>query len=328
MQPAHIVAEATRLLDPAARLLSTYPLKVKELTHLATHTNVLYRVVAADGRQMALRVGRPDSNTRPNIDYEVGWLTALNQDTDLDVVTPVATEGGDMVAEIVDPKTGRSRLCVLFSWVPGSPMGLGSGPFAYRLMGRLSALLHQHGKIWLPEDRAELRKWNAVFYYGPSDPVIVFDPGYDHIFKPSWRSTIERAIDPASRVIEESWRSGQPHIVHGDLHEWNVHLVGTRIYALDFEDVMMATAAQDISVSLYSSRASDRKEEVRRAFRAGYEEEGVQWPIESERDLDGLHAARQIMLMNYAARALPPEEVHDYLDKVMPWLEHYVGQYA
>ena len=47
-----------------------------------------------------------------------------------------------------------------------------------------------------------------------------------------------------------------------------------------------------------------------------------------ESQLDGFHAARQIMLMNYAGRTLRMEEAADYIDHVMPWLERYVKRYG
>ena len=41
--------EAARLLPLAHNVLEHYPFEVKELEHLATHSNVMYRVVTSDG---------------------------------------------------------------------------------------------------------------------------------------------------------------------------------------------------------------------------------------------------------------------------------------
>jgi Ser/Thr protein kinase RdoA (MazF antagonist) len=115
-------------------------------------------------------------------------------------------------------------------------------------------------------------------------------------------------------------------VVHGDLHEWNVHLTGTRLYAFDFEDVMFALPAQDVAICLYASRVKENKKVIREAFRRGYEEV-LEWPVESDEQLDGFHAARQVMLMNYAARTLPTREAVSYFDQVLPWLAGYVSRY-
>jgi Ser/Thr protein kinase RdoA (MazF antagonist) len=328
MHTSHIATEAARLKPLAEQVMKRYDLDVREITHLATHSNVMYRVIAKDGRQMVLRVGTPSANTRSNLRYETEWLVALNRDTDLDLVRPLPTVSGRFVTDVSDPLTGHNRPCVLFTWVPGSPVGVGAGTFAYRMIGAMSAQLQLHGKTWLPEDPVDLRHWDRVFYYDESqNPLVIFDGHYDHLFRHTRRALIEKVIPVVEEVIKNTWEKGEPQIVHGDLHEWNVHLVGTRLYAFDFEDVMIATPAQDVSVCLYSSRAAPRTHEIRNAFREGFEQFST-WPIEDEEQLDGLHAARQLMLMNYAARTLSLEEAMSYLEQVFPQLESYLDRYV
>lgn len=327
MDATRIAKEATRLLPLAERVLKRYPFLTREITHLATHSNVLYRVVTEAGEQMVLRVGAPHGNTRSNIDIEVAWLDALQDETDLEVVRPIHTAGGSMIVDELDSNLGKERPCVLFSWVPGVPLGEGSGSFGYRLLGQMSAALQEHGKTWVPPDRP-MRRWNQVFYYDAElDPVIIDDPLFGHLFDVPRKATIRRVIDIANPVILGSWVRSAPQVVHGDLHEWNVHKVGSRLHAFDFEDVMLALRSQDVAISLYNTRAHERREELRSAFRRGYETV-AEWPIEDERQLDTFHAARQVMLMNYAARILPVGEAMDYLDRVTPWLERYVSRYG
>lgn len=328
MDASRIAKEATRLRPLAERVLKKYPFLTREVEHLATHSNVMYRVVTDRGQQLVLRVGSPHSNTRSNIDIEVAWLDTLHQDTSLDVVAPVRTAGGSLVVDEMDPDIEKERPCVLFSWVPGAPMGEGSGSFGYRLLGQMLASLQAHGRNWIPPSSDALRSWDRVFYYDAElDPVIIHNPVYGHLFDKARRTSISRAMELARSVIEESWRGSDAQIVHGDLHEWNVHLVGSRLYAFDFEDVMLALPSQDIAISLYHSRDDDQRHELRAAFRRGYETV-LEWPVADERQLDGFHAARQVMLMNYAARALTMEEARDYLDRVFPWIDRYVKRYG
>ena len=328
MDASRIAKEATRLKPLAERALKKYVVEASEVTHLATHSNVMYRVVTDKGRQLVLRVGTPHSNTRSNIDIEVAWLNALNRDTDLDVVAPLKSAGGRLIVDQMDPHLGKERPCVLFSWVPGVPMGEGTGSFGYRLLGQMSASLQAHGRIWVAPEVDQARSWDRVFYYDSEfDPVVIDDPLYGHLFEIPRRRMIERAVVLATDIIEESWRVGSPQIVHGDLHEWNVHLSGSTLHAFDFEDVMYALPAQDAAISLYHTRTSDQKAQIRDAFRRGYSSV-AEWPIQDDRQLDGFHAARQVMLMNYAARTLPVNEAADYLDKVFPWLESYLKRYS
>src|SRR5918996_5078523 len=95
-------AEATRLLPLAHRVLSRYDLVPREVEHLATHSNVMFRVVTENGHQMVLRVGTPHANYRSNIEIEVSWLDAIHRETGLDVVQPIATRDGQLIVDEFD----------------------------------------------------------------------------------------------------------------------------------------------------------------------------------------------------------------------------------
>lgn len=328
MVPSRIEKEASRLEPLAARVLKRYSLVPVEVTHLATHSNVLFRVVADSGQQMVLRVGTPHANSRSNIELEVAWLDALNHETDLDIVRPIEASDGSLIIDEFDESIESDRQCVLFSWIPGKAMGEGAGPFAYRMLGEMCARLQAHGKGWDPPEGAVVRSWDQVFYYEREfDPVILDDPAYEHVFERPRRWAIAQAQAAAEYVIRRSYDMARPQIVHGDLHEWNVHLSGSRLWAFDFEDVMYALPAQDVSICLYSSRNKDNHDEIRSAFRKGYESIAP-WPVIEDAQIDGFHAARQIMLMNYAVRTLPLDEASAYVDHVMPWLEDYLRRYG
>jgi Ser/Thr protein kinase RdoA (MazF antagonist) len=328
MDASRIQAEATRLLPLAERALRRYAFLTRDVRHLATHSNVMFRVVTEKGHQMVLRVGTPHANSRSNIEVEVSWLDALARDTGLDVVRPLLTAGNGLIIDEYDADIDKERSCVLFSWIPGQPMGSGSGPFAYRLLGQMCASLQEHGRTWSPPVGSAMRTWDKVFYYQEDlGPIIIENPLYGHLFDKARVTAIRKATALAEGVISESYDADAPQLVHGDLHEWNVHMAGSRLYAFDFEDVMYALPAQDISIALYSSRNSEIRDDIRRAFRRGYESVAP-WPVVDERQLDGFHAARQVMLMNYAGRTLRMGEAADYIDQVMPWLERYVARYG
>lgn len=328
MDVSRIQSEATQLLPLAERALGRYSFRTREISHLASHSNVMYRVVAENGHQMVLRVGTPHANSRSNLEAEVAWLDALVAETDLDVVRALHARDGSLIVDEYDEVLGKERSCVLFSWVPGQPMGEGSGTFAYRLLGEVCASLQAHGRTWRPPSAIQLRQWDQVFYYQRDfDPVVILDPSYAHLFDRPLIRTIDRAFELASEVIADSYEDATPQVVHGDLHEWNVHLAGSRLHAFDFEDVMLALPAQDASICLYSTRGNELRDDIWASFRKGYETVAP-WPVVDERQLDGFHAARQIMLMNYAARTLPGGEATEYFEHVAPWLQRYVARYG
>lgn len=299
-----------------------YGMKVASLSHLATHSNVLYRADLADGRRLVLRVSRPKSNTRSNIDLEVAWLGGLVEDPRLNVPTPLPTPSGRLVVDI-DSQEGP-RHCVLFTWIPGEPLGEGAGTSGYRALGRVSALLHEHGD-WRPPDPSLLRRWDRTFYYPPSlDPVVIDEPRYDHLFE-GMRAPLKRTAEMADAAIAAAWTISEPIVVHGDLHEWNVHLYMGRPWVFDFEDLMLARPAQDIATSLYGARMRPDLDGLVSAFRRGYEEHR-EWPVIDRAEMELYWAARQVMLMNHAAQILSNAEARKYFESVMPWLQAYLDR--
>lgn len=326
MDQTRLATEASRLMPLAQQALGRYSLRVKQVQHLATHSNVLYRVVSEIGEQTVLRLGSPEANTRSNIELEVAWLDAIHRDTDLAVVRPLHAADGSLIVDATDPQSGQKRPCVLFSWIPGSPLGDGAGSYGYRLLGEMSAALQEHGRKWAPPSTDHMRRWDRIFYYDGMAPMVIRDHKYDHLFGQNNIRLIIQAAELAGAVISESWRRGEPQVVHGDLHEWNVHFASGRLFAFDFEDLMLALPAQDVAISLYSSRGGEHHQQAIAAFRRGFESIS-QWPVEDEAQLEGFCAARQIMLMNHAALTLPGKEAVAYIERVMPWLDGYVKRY-
>lgn len=312
--PVGVTRGARRILE------RDYDLEVASLDHLATHSNVLFRADLGDGRRLVLRVGDPGGNTKENLEIEVAWLAELATDPELNIAEPVAARDGRGVVEMeVDE---RIHPCVLFTWVPGEPIGEGGGVPAYRAMGRISGRLHRHGD-WRPAAHLTLRQWDRTFYYPDwVDPVVFRDLAHDRIFHPV-RGLMSKVVAVTDGYLHDQWHGGDPMVVHGDLHEWNVHTLRGRAWVLDFEDVMLALPAQDIATSLYAARARSDLSELVTAFKVGYEEERS-WPVEDRTQLETFWAARQVMLMNYAGRSLPYAEARDYFDDVTPWLERFV----
>lgn len=319
-----VIAGSPDLLSSAARSVveQEYRLPVSDVTHLATHSNVLFRVDLQDGRRLVLRVGQPSCNTRSNLQIEVAWLASLVQDPRLNLTEPISAPDGRRIVELT--VADESRCCVLFTWVPGEPLGSGAGTSGYRAMGRVSALLHGHG-AWRPPAELSLRRWDRTFYYPEElESVVIDDFRYDHLFG-GLRPILQRVAEACDAFIARRWSEEEPTVVHGDLHEWNVHLHLGRAWAIDFEDVMLALPAQDIATSLYGARTRDDLDALVAAFREGYEEERA-WPVQNRGELEVYWAARQVMLMNHAVQILPEAEARRYFDQIVPWLRSYADR--
>lgn len=291
--------QVRRLRRLATTALGRYPIVVRRLRLLATDTNTIFRIDTADGRRLALRVGTAPDTIVTDIALETAWLEAL-ADSGIEVVGIVPSNDGARFVEVEDPDVDGVRRCAVFTWVPGRTPGSGATATDYRHLGELSARLHDHGTHWSPPAGTLGVAWDRVFY-APDDPVVMYDQRFRGLMTPE-RTRVVRVVEArCGEELERTYRGGRPIVVHGDLHPWNVHRHRGRLIAFDFEDVMWATPVQDIAISLYYNRDRPDHTDLVAAFRDGYTIHRP-WPVEHDRQLELLWAARTILFINYVLR--------------------------
>ena len=137
--------------------------------------------------------------------------------------------------------------------------------------------------------------WDRVHYFPEDvDPVVFHLPENAAVFPEGGLDVMERSIalvQPRLASVEER------QIVHGDLHIWNVHARRNELWALDFEDIMWGSRAQDIAISLYYIQDRPDCADLTAAFRRGYERMAP-WPTD-DGELAIYMAARRLMFVNY-----------------------------
>lgn len=312
--------QVQRLRSIAARALETQGLHAGRVRLLAVESNTLFRADLTDGRRVVVRVGDPRANTAANMGVETAWLDSLHEEG-LPVPRVVRGPLGESVLSIGSPGVPGVRPCVVFEWVPGRVIGGSATRTEYRSLGRLSARLHASPSARVVPDGA--RAWNRTFYYSPEvEPVVVWDPAHSTVFTRRRRELIERALALVEPMLEQLWTAGPVQLVHGDLHPWNVHVVRSQLWALDFEDVMAATPSQDIAITLFYNRDRPDHGQLAEAFRQGYSEVAP-WPIASAEVMPAVMAARTIMFMNHVG---PDPAYASFMDRATERLRRYVAR--
>jgi Ser/Thr protein kinase RdoA (MazF antagonist) len=130
-------------------------------------------------------------------------------------------------------------------------------------LGRLVARIHNTGASSPAEHRLKL---TTAEYVRP-----------DLAFLEAQRSVPERlraryfkAADAIMSVADERLRGVETHRIHGDLHAANLLLRDGLLRALDFDDMMVGPAVQDVWLLFPGRDAYTRR--LRDAFLGGYEE--------------------------------------------------------
>ncbi|MEM8862119.1 MAG: phosphotransferase [Chloroflexota bacterium] len=313
------------------KALELYDLDVASVDFLADHTNTLFKITSAEGTKYAFRIYTDGENTLVENRAEVFWLTALDRDTDLNVPVPIANKDGEYITLINLPGVPPDQRCQLMSWIPGKALADIKDALNkenYFKYGQAQAKLHNHSESLhpLPADISP-KKWDKVFYY-PEEPVVYNQPEYSHLFSAEQVAILDKVIAKANKLLGDFFVDrGQPMLIHGDFHYWNLHLHKGELYLIDFEDLNFGYDTQDVAITFYYGREQENAAELRQAFKEGYSSQRP-WPLESEEQLQTLITARIIMFCNFVAHGLPEEEAKKYLEGWFKNIETFAQTYC
>ncbi|MBN2004514.1 MAG: phosphotransferase [Anaerolineae bacterium] len=283
----------------------------------------MFQIQSEGGEKFVLRIYSDEETTLRENQAEMFWLDALKRDTDLKITEPIARRDGEYITLASVPGVPENRRCVLFNWIPGRPLENHLSAETYYLYGQALAKLHNHAAALNPLPPAiNPKKWDKVFYY-PDEPVVYNTPEYAHLFSMERVDLLDRVIERANTVFESLFADKDGQIlIHGDLHYWNVHFYRGELYVIDFEDISLGYPVQDVAVTLYYGRGREGYAAWKAAFKQGYSRLR-KWPVEDERTIETLMAARTAMFINYVARIDPSPE--EYIDQKCEALAHFLN---
>lgn len=318
MNPLHEltpIGRGRRLRPVAAALLPEYGIERAKLNQLTDASNTIFRVSASSGERYVLRMTAAKSCHGPaEVLSEIAWLRALQRDTSLGIPEPIARLDGTYVTEVDAAGATEPLCCALYRWVPGVMLvERMTGDNIHRL-GTLMARLHEHAGSFVEPEGFRIRCYASVFPYAdPSfpqvEPIILFERGSDAVLTGAGRDVYRRALDVIeAHVAKLVAETGETRVIHNDLHMWNVKVDRTRLYALDFEDMMWGHPMQDIATTLYYFRWRDAYPMYLDAFRGGYTDVRA-WPEQCDGQLEALIMGRMLLLANYVAASQDAEDI-------------------
>jgi Ser/Thr protein kinase RdoA (MazF antagonist) len=208
----------------------------------------------------------PDS-----VAVELEWLTALAQDTPLQVPQPVATPAGAFLIHASHPGVPESRMCVLFRWVSGRHLRQKLYPGRLQRLGQCIGHLHNYSEHFRPS-RAGIDQcwdWERVFggqsIIGPASTW----PGLSSDQQILFRATAERVRATMQRLGEEPSVFG---LIHADIHTAYYLVEHGRIGLIDFEDCGWGYYLYDLAVVLDQIEAEyvEQAQVLRAALLHGY----------------------------------------------------------
>jgi len=227
-------------VDVAGAALSEYDLSPDSTLRLLNLSeNATYEVVDSDtGVRSILRVHRKGYHRPHEIESELDWLAALQNDGD--VTVPVVRPARDGRRVVTVDQGGVERYVVHFEMVAGvEPDEKTLSPSDFHTLGQITAALHEHSTTWTrPEgfgrfawdwqhslgDRPRWGRWQDATGVGEAE-----------------RRVLEPARDLLRRRLEEYGTGPEVFgLVHADLRLANLLVDGngpdSKITVIDFDD--------------------------------------------------------------------------------------------
>ena len=238
-----------------------------------------------DGGFVIAKFYRPGRWSREALQDELDFLTELHE-AEVPVVPPLPGRDGALLHELagawfaVFPKKG------------GRPLDE-PAPSEWPQFGRLIARLHAVGARHAPRDRVRLHPRHATLghlrYILDSDTLA-----------PQFRAAYETLVNDLVAEIAPLFDGVDTLRIHGDCHRGNVlHRPGEGYHLLDFDDMAVGPAVQDLWLLL-----PDRLSQARREMDGlleGYET-FHNFPYETLRLIEPLRAMRFIHYTAWCAR--------------------------
>ena len=273
----------------AVQLLMDYGIRDAQVSCINFEFNATFSVETDSGTKYALRININSTRTVDNMKAEVEWVRYLNRTSGLHTPTPIATLDDQYIVSGLHADSGQTLYGVMYSWLEGEE--LGDEPTLSQLheVGRAIATLHQESADFALSADAALPTFND-FFWGTEDFLF----SKKSVLSDADRALIQRAHDLIMKFTNELYQNSPVHIIHADMHGWNLMWNEGQLSVFDFDDCGYGVEAQDLAVTLYYLDTPEQDE----ALLNGYKSVRP-LPTYSANTMKALLLQRRLLLLNY-----------------------------
>jgi len=294
----------------AHEILKKYGITDAEVESINFEFNATFSVSTQSGQKYALRLNINSTRTVSNIQAETQWVPDLARIPSINVPTPIASLDDQYLVSAHHEDSGQTIYGVMYSWLEGEEIGDEPTLDQLHTVGRAMALLHENSSHFTLTDGAELPTFND-FFWGTEDYLF----SSKSTLIPKDRQLIEQARDLIMMFTDELYATSEVHIIHADLHGWNLMWHEDQLSIFDFDDCGYGVEAQDIAVALYYLDTPEQDA----ALLDGYKSIRP-LPLYSEKAMRALLLQRRLLLLNYlyeTKNAEHKEMLPAYLEKTI-----------
>ena len=273
----------------ATELLKDYGIHGAKVSCINFEFNATFAVESESGAKYALRININSTRTVENMKGEIEWVRHLNRTSGIHTPTPIATVKDNYIVSALHADSGQTLYGVMYSWLEGEE--LGDEPTMEQLheVGRAIATLHQESTDFSLSADAALPTFND-FFWGTEDFLF----SRKSVLSDTDRALIQQAHDLIMQFTNDLYQNSKVHIIHADMHGWNLMWNEDQLSVFDFDDCGYGVEAQDLAVTLYYLDTPEQDE----ALLNGYKSVRP-LPTYSANAMKALLLQRRLLLLNY-----------------------------
>ena len=273
----------------ATELLKDYGIHGAKVSCINFEFNATFAVESESGAKYALRININSTRTVENMKGEIEWVRHLNRTSGVHVPTPIATVKDDYIVSGLHADSDQILSAVMYSWLDGEEIG--DEPTSQQLheVGKAIATLHQESTDFTLSGNNALPTFND-FFWGTED-LLFSDKS---VLSDADRALLQQAHDLIMQFTNELYENSKIHIIHADMHGWNLMWNEGRLSIFDFDDCGYGVEAQDLAVTLYYLDTPEQDE----ALLNGYKSVRP-LPAYSANAMKALLLQRRLLLLNY-----------------------------
>lgn len=273
----------------AHEILAQYGINGAEVECINFEFNATFSVSTDSGQKYALRVNINSTRDVPNIVAEIQWVRHLSKVNGVNVPTPIANLDDDFFVSRLHKESGKTLHAVLFTWLEGEELGDEPSVSQLRQVGAAMARMHDDSAQFKLSGAAQLPTFND-FLWGTEDFLF----SAKSIVPPKEKELLKQARDLIMMYTDELYAKSPVHIIHADMHGWNLMWHEGEPYIFDFDDCGFGVQAQDLAVTLYYLDTSEQEA----AFLEGYQSVRP-LPKYSANAMKALLLQRRLFLLSY-----------------------------
>ena len=294
----------------AYEILKKYGISHAEVECINFEFNATFSVSTVSGQKYALRLNINSTRVASNILAETQWVRELSRTPSINVPTPIASLADTYLVSALHVDSGQEIFGVMYSWLEGEELGDEPTLEQLRIVGQTMALLHDNSSNFMLSDGAELPTF-VDFFWGTEDFLF----SSKSLLIPQDRQLIEQARDLIMKFTDELYATSPVHIIHADLHGWNLMWHEDQLSIFDFDDCGYGVEAQDIAVALYYLDTPEQEVALLDGYKCIRP-----LPMYSENAMKALLLQRRLLLLNYlyeTKNAEHKEMLPAYLEKTI-----------